>query len=58
MLMAIQRPQPTRCWHVVYPSSRRMDLALPRTVMLVSVALDTNQWTQEHISDTHDMVVV
>ena len=48
----------TRHWRVVYPSSRRMDLALPRAVMLISAALDTNQWTQEHISDTRNMVAV
>ena len=48
----------TRHWRVVYLSSRRMDLALPRAVMLISAALDTNQWTQEHISDTRDMVAV
>ena len=43
---------------MVYPSSRRMDLALPRVVMLVSAVLVTNQWTQEHISDTCVMVAV
>ena len=33
-------------------------LVLPRVVMLVSAALNTNQWAQEHISDTHDIVAV
>ena len=47
-----------RCWHVVYASSWRMDSLLPRAVVFVSTALDTNQWSQIHIPNTRDMVAV
>ena len=47
-----------RNWRVVYPSSRQADAALPRAVILVNHALDTNCWSQVCIADTRDLVAI
>jgi len=48
----------TKDWRVVYPSSHLSDPCPPRSVILVSTTIDTNNWSQIHIPDTRDLVAI
>ena len=48
----------TQYWRVIYPSSHLSEPLPPRAVILVSVLLDTNIWSQIHILNTRDIAAV
>ena len=48
----------TRNWRVTYPSSHLSDSRPSRSVILVSTSINTNNWSQIHIPDTHDVVAI
>ena len=48
----------TQYWRVIYPSLHLSELLPLRVVILVSVLLDTNIWSQIHILNTRDITAV